>query len=254
MLLQYFKEEAYDRLIGSISDNLDWYCNDMVTIDDIGLDSESYEISLLDLPGFSLVPSPKGASNDEKNLNDIINIKSVYGNWKELTPLQARNKYLWTYYCHCNSACRTYIRARWMDGDFSESQVRDRFFVTESKRNLVRENALSSLWWKGYLTYDADNANNHFWLTEVLGTTTNLADFLDTFNSFNPTRAKGVIKAIAEVLDELGLDQLKNQTFRDLNRYLNRYAAVMPLDYLSEEEMKELVKAEFRRLCIAETQ
>lgn len=250
MLLQYFKEEAYDKLINSIGDNLDWYSADMVTIDDIGLDSNAFETSSLDLPSFALVSPPQGASNDEKNENDIINIKSVYESWKGLTPLQARNKYLWTYYCHCNPNCRSYIRARWMDGCFTESQVRDRFFVTESKRNLVRENALSSLWWKGYLTYDGANPNNPFWLTQTLGTTTNLADFLDTFNSFNPARAKGVIKAIAEVMDELGIDQLKNQLFRDLNRYLNRYAAVTPLDYLSEGEIKELAKAEFLRICM----
>lgn len=251
MLLQYFKDDSYDKLISSINDNLEWYCTDTTNLIDIGLESDSFEVSSIDLPSFALVPPPQGASNDEKNENDIINIKSVYENWKELTPLQARNKYLWTYYCHCNASCKNYIRARWIGDDFTESQVKDRFFVTESKRNLVRGNALSSLWWKGYLTYDHDNPNNPFWLTQTLGTTTNLADFLDTFNSFNPARAKGVIKAIAEVMVELGISQLKNQPFRDLNRFLNRYAVATPLDYLSEDEIKKLTKTKFMEICSA---
>ena len=250
MLIQFFKEETYDKLFGSVQLNLDWYNSDTATPEDIGLDSDSFESSSLDLQSFVLVLPPAEATNEEKSANDLINIKSVYGTWKELTPLLARNKYMWTYYCHCDAHYRSYIRARWMGNGFTESQATDRFFVTTNKTKLVRYNALSSLWWMGYLTYD-EGAANPFWLTEVLGNATNLADFLDTYNSYNPVRAKGVIKGIAEVLDELGLDQLRNKPFRELNRYLNRYAAVVPLDYLSEDEIKALAKEELFKIIAA---
>lgn len=245
MLVQYLKEADYDRLLRSIFENTRWYNSSSNNPDEIGLLPGCIEASSIDLPSFKLVIPPCDADNDEKNENDIVNIKIVYSNWKELTPLQARNKYLWTYYCHHNIE---YVRARWKDGDFTDSQVRDRFFVTGARRNLVRGNALSSLWWKGHLTYDTENENNPFWLTEVLGTTTNFADFLDTFNSSNPVRAKGVIKAIAEVCDEAGLEKLPNKVFRKLNRYLNRYSVVAPLDYLDEDEVQHLAKRELLRL------
>lgn len=113
---------------------------------------------------------------------------------------------------------------------------------------MVRGNALSSLWWKGYLTYD-EGADDPFWITRTLGTTTNLADFLDTFNSYSRTRTRGIARAISEVIDELHLERLKNQPFRDLNKYLNRYSAVPPLDFYTESEIYELTKEEFVRIC-----
>lgn len=246
MLIQFLKEETYDNLIGSIDNHKAWYDSRDTSLEDIGLHGDYSESSSVDLPRFSLIVPSANANNDEKNQNDVANIKAVYGSWKELSPLQAHNKYMWTFYCHCVPQYKDYIQTRWMDGDFDLDQIRNLFFVTENRRNLVRGNALSSLWWKGYLTYDSSNPNNPFWITDTLGISTNLADFLDTFNSFNPLRARGVVGAIAEVLDEEGMTQLKNQAFRDLNRQLNHHAAVRQLDCLSVEEIKDLAKQELR--------
>lgn len=241
MLISYFTEDAYFKLLGAISANSSKYRDGFDDIETLGISKSDCPTSSIDLPLFALVPLEPGASNEEKNRNDLVNIQSVYDHWKSLTPWQAHNKFMWTYYCHL-PRYQEYIRSRWMQEGFSDSQIKDRFFVTETKRNLVRENALSSLWWKGYLTYD-ESREDHYWQTKALNTTTNLADFLDTFNSFNPTRAKGVIGAMSEVQEELRIDKLPSKVFRQLNRYLNHYAAVSILDYLTVEEIRELSKA-----------
>lgn len=116
--------------------------------------------------------------------------------------------------------------------------------MTEEKRNLVRENALSSLWWKGYLTFD-EGANNPYWILDTLKTTTNIADFLDTLNSYNPNRAKGVIGGVRQVMNERGMELLPNRPFRALNRYINRYSMVSPLDFFYVEEIEEFAKEKF---------
>lgn len=241
MLISYFTEDAYFKLLGSISANSPKYRDGFGSIEELGISKADCPTSSIDLPLFALAPLDPNASDEEKNKNDLVNIQSVYDSWRSLTPWQAHNKFMWTYYCHLPKY-QEYIRSRWKKEGFSDSQIKERFFVTEEKRNLVRENALSSLWWKGYLTYD-ESREDHYWQTKALCTTTNFADFLDTFNSFNPTRAKGVIGAMSEVQGELGIDKLPSKVFRQLNRYLNHYAAVSILDYLSVEEIRELCKA-----------
>ena len=209
MLIQYFSESCYDTLFSNIDNNrnLDFYngTGDSALSSIINL-PEDLLTSNVDLPMFKLINPPDNAGNSEKNANDITNIKQVYDAWKDLTPLQASNKYLWTYYCHRDDY-KEYIQKRWRGDAFSPKQVESRFFVFDNKRNLVRENALSSLWWKGYLTYDS-SADNPFWIAETLDIT-NFADFLDTFNSYNPTRAKGVIKAINTFQIEYEIEHFK---------------------------------------------
>ncbi len=106
---------------------------------------------------------------------------------------------------------------------------------------------MSSLWWKGNLTFDSA-ASNPYWIAERLATTTNFADFLDTFNSYSIKRARGIAKAVAEVIDERGLGLLQMKPFRALNKYLNRFSAVAPLDFLTEVEIHDIAKQEFERI------
>lgn len=246
MLARYLHEEAYDNLYGTVGAALTAYAipnSDRFELDD----SQFGESRTIDLERFSLVCPRLGATDVERSENDITNIKIVYNAWKTLAPLQAKNKYLWTYYCHADKKNVEYIIARWGQNGFSSSQIRERFFVTEEKRNLVRENALSSLWWKGYLTFD-EGANNPYWILDTLKTTTNIADFLDTLNSYNPNRAKGVIGGVRQVMDERGMELLPNRPFRALNRYINRYSMVSPLDFFYVEEIEEFAKEKFGKI------
>ena len=248
MLIQYLTDQAVDNLYSNISNNVQWYCSSGKTIGDLGLSEEqAVATSTIDLPQFPLINLSPGAGDDEKNANDIANIKQVYSTWMGLTPLQARSGHMWAYYCHCVPKYHEYICSRWMDGRFTKSQIESLFFVADNRRNLVRENALSSLWWKGYLTYDPDNAINPFWVLDTLWSTTNIADYLDTLNSYSRLRTKGVVGGIAEYLRMSGTDRLRNNVFRELNRQLNRLAAVTSLDYLDEEEIKDLV---FKRIAL----
>ncbi len=162
----------------------------------------------------------------------------IYEAFKSLTPLQASNKYMWTYLCHAVPKYAEYIRTRWM-GAGRENTIRAHFFVTDS-RSLLNDNALSRLWWYGYLTYDADSSN-HYALTEILLTNQTICtDVMDTLNRTNFTRMRGVLLAIRDFKEVIGGTAGLIGYFRECNKYLNHYAAVTNFDFLDSDDIRKL--------------
>ena len=65
---------------------------------------------------------------------------------------------MWVYLCHCD--CPQYVTARWLgrrpdkDED-AVREVRNHFFAV-GNRALIRDNAVSRLWWLGKIAHDID--------------------------------------------------------------------------------------------------
>ena len=237
MQLTFFTEEAYEELFYNIKANEEHYldCEDWI--------SERYpgrnfvrksSVVVHDFsPHISTERSDAALSED-----DLINVRFLYEGFKNLTPVQASNKYMWTCLCHTEPMCRAYIINRWMANPRKET-IRTRFFVDNTKDSLFN-NALSRLWWYGYLTYDSENTGNPWHLTEVLlMNQTVCTDFMDTRNRTNPNRAKGVLTALKDFKEEIGEESIVDY-FRDCNKYLNRYAAVTSLDSMKEKEIRDI--------------
>jgi len=239
MLLSYFTEEAYDKLINSVNENNEKYMTDEEWLNSfLGNGSYFRTSGTVDMHRFVPSYTPGKKSGSQKSREDLVNTRLMYEAFKELTPLQASNKYMWTYLCHTIPEYRKYITDRWLT-DTRENTVRTRFFVTDSKSSLF-DNALSRLWWYGYLTYDEDNRANPYALTEILLTNQTICtDFTDTRNSMNPVRARGVLYALKDYTDEFGSMGLIDK-FRSLNKYLNMKAAVTVFDFLSQDEIYKM--------------
>lgn len=106
--------------------------------------------------------------------------------------------------------------------------------------SLLNDNALSRLWWYGYLTYDRKNSN-HYWLTEILFTNQTICtDVMDTFNRMNIDRMRGVLMAIRDFKNVIGDNEGITEYFRECKKYLNHYAAVTTLEFLDSDEIRDL--------------
>ena len=239
MLLGCFTEEAYDRLLNSISENSEKYASDEEWLSAFfGGKDDYYLPSSVDLPKFSLYSS-SGKSDDAQNTrDDLTNVRILYDAFHSLTPWQASNKYLWTYLCHAVPEYSAYIRSRWMKNE-RENTIKTRFFVTTAD-SLRNDNALSRLWWAGYLTYDKSR-RNPYELTEVLLTNQTIwTDVMDTYNCMNRNRMFGVLAAIRDFRAVLDENEGISDYFRECKKYLNHYAAVTTLEFLNEDEIRDL--------------
>lgn len=239
MLLNYFTEEAYEKLLHEIKDNADKYFNEDEWLDDYFSNRNDYYQTSKSVDVNRFVPAyTHGNKTDEqKSQDDLINVRMIYDAYKNLTPLQASNKYMWTYLCHAVPEFRKYIRDRWM-AEARENTIKTRFFVTDS--GSLFDNALSRLWWYGHLTYDVNNSN-HYALTEILLINQTICtDVIDTLNRMNFNRIKGVLLAIRDFKELLKEKEGITEYFRKCKKYLNHYAAVTTLDFLEAEEIQKL--------------
>lgn len=239
MLLNYFTEDAYDKLLNDIPKNVENYSSNEEWLPAYFGDSNSYyKTSSVEVSRFS--PSyTSGKKNDaQKSQEDLTNTMLIYDAFHNLTPLQASNKYLWTYLCHAVPEYRAYIQDRWMQEKRSNT-IQSRFFVT-TPGSLLNDNALSRLWWYGYLTYDR-HSSNHYALTEILFTNQTICtDVIDTFNRMNYDRMRGVLMAIKDFKEVLSSNEGITDYFRECKKYLNHYAAVTSLEFLDSEEIRDL--------------
>lgn len=240
MLLGYFKEEAYDQLLHDIPKNTENYAgngqDDWLTTY-FGRD-DYFKISSVDVNVFTPSYAPGKKDDEQKSQEDLVNTRLIYDAFRGLTPLQASNKYMWTYLCHAIPEYQAYVRDRWMR-DERENTIQSRFFVT-TPTSLLNDNALSRLWWYGHLTYDRKNSN-HYALTEILLTNQTICtDVMDTFNRMNFERMKGVLLAIKDFKDEVSDKEGITNYFRECKKYLNHYAAVTTLEFLDSSEIRDI--------------
>jgi hypothetical protein len=234
MKLQYLLEPAYDELYANIDANRKLYEQDAEWLYDFFRGKRFSKESSVELPKPNLYIMPDITSDEQKSQEDLTNVKLLYDAFETLAPLQATNKYLWTYLSHVTF--RKYIMHRWMTSA-KESTIATRFFVTNTVRS-VYKNAISRLWWYGYISYDKTNTMNPYHLTDILlMNQTICTDFVDTSYSQNRSIGKGVLLALQEFRQKLDPHEGITEYFRSFNKYFNRYGAVSSLDFLDSEDV-----------------
>lgn len=243
MNLIYFTKDAYKLLKKDLNLNKDNYYSEDPWLDEYfataGLD-EFYKTSSITVPNIELICT--GDDIETKNSDDLINIKSFYTEYKDkITPLQASDPLLWSALCHITF--KDYILKRWKKADDTVS-IDKRFFATEGRGSLLYYNAISRLWWSGYLTYDEERKNSNPWyLTETLFSAQQIQkDLFDQPFSMNKTIVKGLLSALKRIQDEQG--NACTTIFRKCcDSYLNHYGAVSILDTLTSVEIEDIAYA-----------
>ena len=250
MNLIYFTKDAYKLLKKDLDANKDNYYRDDPWLSEyfakVGLD-EFYKTSSIVVSNLQLNCS--GDDVESKNNDDLLNIKLLYSDYKDkITPLQASDPLLWSALCHI--PFKEYVLKRWKKDD-GTVRLDQRFFATEGRASLLYYNAISRLWWSGYLTYDETRASTNPWhLTETLFSAQQIQkDLFDQSFSMNRTVVKGLLSALKTMQEENG--NKSTTIFRACcDSYINHYGAVSILDTLSADDietiaynyMKKLVK------------
>ncbi len=254
MRVVYFTEEAYDVLKNTIPQNMSRYLAGKEWLEEFFDGQEYMKESTIEVSLPAMIPYSSRLADDEKAAEDIANVKQIYGNMRNLTPLQATNPYLWT--CLAHTVYRDYVLHRWFDSDKFDAlsdekkivRLRSRFFATNIERSL-NNNAISRLWWYGFVSYDKENRANPFHLTEILvGNTKFCTDFMQSHCCWNRTIGKGVLRAAKDLIPTLSGREGISGYYRPLKKYMNRYGAVSSLDFLSEDDIYNLAMDYFTAL------
>lgn len=238
MYLNYLTENAYDRLWDNVENNSELYSSDEPWIESFFAGEEYFKTSKSVNVG-AFVPSyvPGKKTNAQKSEEDLTNTILLYEAFKGLTPLQASNKYMWTYLCHADENCRKYIVDRWMTEE-QDNTIRKRFFV-KGNSDLINDNSLSRLWWYAHLTYDEEN-DDHYVLTKILLINqTVCSDIMDTLNRMSFVRLKGVLLAIKEFSDLNGKNGLID-VVREANKHMNSRAASTTMETWTDDDIRAL--------------
>ena len=243
--LKYFDETVYGNLFADIKNNIDFYTSSDVELKDLLPNIPYYGESTISANLPSELDFKNDMNTDKKNKSDIVNTRFIYEALKTLSPLVATNGYLWSYLCHTNY--KKYVIARWIknpeDEDKHEGTVKTiqkRFFCSSNKKDIMRMNAISRLWWAGYLTYDK-NHGDPYHLTKILFTGQQIcADILDTPFCGNKTIITGILLAIEQYKGEVA-ENINSELVRKCIKYFRRYAAVTNVDFLSETEIQNII-------------
>lgn len=193
----------------------------------------------------SKIEFEKPVFNDDPNymVSDFENVKVIYEALRHLTVSQATQEKLWAGLSHVQMRDFVYYR---LENELNKKNDKRIFSAMFYKYNVKRSifiHIIARLWWVGYMTYDEENTENPYWLTEFFCSADFSARSTVFFSSnFTSNKAvtKGILKALIALRDE-GVP-IKREHFIESTKYLNISGGAMVLDLLEETEVKEMVE------------
>jgi len=236
----YFTQEAYKTLKKDIDINKDKYYDDPPWLKDYFEENNIYEFTRKSTISVGIIEFEyTGDTDDAKNRDDLQNVITLYSSYKDkITPSQASDPCLWTALSHI--LYKDYILKRWKRDD-GTIRLDQRFFATEARASLLYFNAISRLWWSGYLTYEEEKATTGPWeLTKTLFSAQQIQkDLFDQPFSMNRMIVKGLLQALKRIQEETR--NAATPTFRKCcDSYINHYGAITILDSLSSTEVEKI--------------
>lgn len=241
--LRYYTSQAVECLRRDVATNLDWYYSPSGPRPSEALSTDSIRESRLEAPILSekLIMDEKNAS-----VTDAENALVVYESLADLTCHQASMERLWTYLCHRD--CPHYVAARWLNrrpesDDDAVREIRNHFFAL-GNRALIRDNAVSRLWWLGKIAHET-SADNPREFLEILLHRQDVRSALIERPSVSMNRR--VLRTIFGVMRSYWSSDktlFERETFRRWMVSLNRCGGVVLLDAMREEDLRKLVSEE----------
>lgn len=244
--LLYYTELAVDALRAGIAEHLDWYYTGEGpapmpngvdrAIRDTHLDAVDIACELQFGEGDLVQHDPENAV-------------AVYSALSALKPQEAAQERLWTHLCHVE--CAEYVRARWMQRrpKAIKEAVRnvENHFFARGNRALIRDNAISRLWWLGKIAHEVSpDAELEF--LQILMHRQDIRSALIERASLSMNR--DVLRGVYAQMREHWLAEQENapiferETFRDWMIRLNRRGGVVLLDALPGGELERIIKDE----------
>ena len=185
---------------------------------------------------------PDLSFHEEYAISDRENVKHVYESFKHLTPAQATQERLWAGLSYLQFKDYTFYRLN-SDIDYKNNRrINSALFFTQGQKRSLFVHQLARLWWVGYMTYDPDNPENPYWLTDFFSEKDFSARCVPFFSSkftSNPAITKGILTALIKLRDQ-GVD-IKRKHFTASTKYLNVIGGAMVLDMLEKDEVERTI-------------
>ena len=244
MSLSYFRTETIETLRQTINDRLAWYFDPSCILQEV-VPGKPIETRASRLEAPHLADQLSMDANRPSD-TDVDNALTVYRSLANLTPHQSSIERLWSYLCHCD--CPQYVAWRWLrdrpkDDIEAERKVRNHFFATDN-RSLIRDNALSRLWWLGKIAHEVAPKDPKRFLTILLHRQDVRSALIERPSvSMN----KYVLRHIYAVMREHwsgNKDLFKRENFRAWMVALNRRGGVVLLDALPSVGLGRLLDEE----------
>ena len=181
--------------------------------------------------------------------SDYENVKIIHESLKELPVSLATQEKLWSGLAHVYFRDYIYYRIEKDIEKKNDTRIKSAMFFENGAKRSLFVHALARLWWVGYMTYDENNVENPYWLTQFFCSADFSARCVVFFSSnFTSNRAitKGILRALITLRDE-GID-IKRAHFVESTKYLNISGGAMVLDLLEEDEVKEMVEKRVRKV------
>lgn len=241
-MLRYYTSETVENLRASIADHIDWYMR------------PTPPFPLAEpLGGIREARIPEPALADQLKINatnasetDVDNALVVYNALSRLTPHQAAIERMWVYLCHCD--CPKYVASRWLNRNPSSREdavrkIRNHFFAV-GNRALIRDNAVSRLWWLGKIAHDVDPDDPRKFLTILLHRQDVRSALIERPSVSMNRRVLGGIYAVMAEHWENGRALFERETFRSWMVALNRRGGVVLLDALPKATLGRMLREE----------
>ncbi|MDD6794466.1 MAG: DUF6339 family protein [Clostridiaceae bacterium] len=245
MKLYFLKQECLDTLKKNISHNINHYSEkDNKWIYEYLDDEKPFLEFKHEVNDFKL----KIDGFDSVGTMDLENSKILYSNLKVISDSAAVDERLWAGLTH--SLFYNFVQERWKkDAENMKhaNYIKSRYFYSEKSKGVFR-NTLSKLWWIGRLTYD-ENRKDPYELTNVLANgdmATRVNDMFTSNFSRNPKNGHAFLSAIKEFEDNG--TKINGYVYRKTVQYMNAYGGITLIDYLSEDEIKDVVYKKIERL------
>ena len=181
---------------------------------------------------------------DGKPSSDYENVKTVHSALRFIEPRLLANECIWVYFTHMYFW--QYMQKRWIPKDpkkMTSNQIKDRFFINaNSDRGLLR-NGIARLWFLGHVTYDSENDNDHYHLTETLLSNQEvLTSLAERPSLFRNEKFRIAILKLIKNNQEL----LERKKLRKLLMQFSYLSGIRVLDAFSTDELGEMLQQKIK--------
>lgn len=246
--IPFFKQDTVDNLRKNISKNLPWYRNeDNAKLNPAFDECESGKMSIsFDPICFDSL------SQNTKEIDDKKNVLTIYEKFNGLSLQQASDERVWVYATHV--LAKKYTSNRWAkisdDDDKAIKYIRAHYFGS-GPRGLIRNNAVSRLWWMGRVASRCKDYDLEHTLDILLRNSDVRASLLERSSlSMSEEIFSGVIRLLGRSAKEHEKEKgnekstppiYERKIFRNLMKNLNQKGGRIMLNALTKEQIDNLL-------------
>ena len=173
----------------------------------------------------------------------LKNVQIIWESLRGLSMAEAENEKVWivlenTYYLDYHLD-----QLKMLTGKKREASIKSRTIFNNGNKRSLMINNISILWWIAYYTYDERLEDPYYYTKRFLAGSYrgNAVAYFSSNLVSNKDIVIGTLEAIYELIDENKM--IENRfSYSNANKILNLVGGVVVLDFLTQDEIKNIVK------------